>query len=204
MATPMAPPLTPSQIASIDEDRGPTVTIVTSTLIALSTSSVFLRFVARTSRQMKYGLDDWLSIGALLFHMIGYFNALIYIAVHWFIKMSILAFYRRVFTLNIAWFKYAVYGTAVYTSGCLPPAYFWEQYDPSLNPPPEGSCGVNNPALVISSAALNTVGDVVVFALPLAMLWQLNLRQSHKIALIALFTTGAFRHHTFNSIIIRY
>ena len=73
----------------------------------------------------------------------------------------------------------------------FPPAYFWQQYNQSLGTPLEGSCGVNNAALVISSAALNTAGDIAVFALPIAMLAQLNLRRSHKVALIALFTTGA-------------
>lgn len=47
----------------------------------------------------------------------GLFQAMAYIIVHWFIKISILAFYRRVFTLNTQWLKYSVYAITVYTTG---------------------------------------------------------------------------------------
>jgi len=53
-----------------------------------------------------------------------------------------------------------------------------------------GVCAVDNPALVISSSALNTVGDILIFALPIFMLWQLQLKNSHKYALILVFATG--------------
>lgn len=134
--------------------------------------------------------------------------------------MSILAFYRRIFTLNIMWFRYLVYVMAVYTTGWLiacffsalfqwyitpssvnditvligcsfPPSFFYERFNPTLNPPPEGFCGANNAPLVIAGSALNSVGDLIIFALPIGMLWRLQLKRSHKIALILVFATGA-------------
>lgn len=140
--------------------------------------------------------------------------------------MSILLFYRRVFTLNIRWFKYSVYTMAAYTTGwfisCLiavifqwyvqifplspdkgdmfdnvsdyrsvPPSLFWTQYDTELTTPPSGFCGVKYPQFVISSSALNSVGDLIIFALPIAMLWKLQLKRIQKFALFLVFATGA-------------
>ncbi|KAL1863910.1 hypothetical protein Daus18300_008059 [Diaporthe australafricana] len=118
--------------------------------------------------------------------------------------MSILAFYKRIFTLNIRWFKYCIYAMALYTTGwsvgtlfavifqCVPPSLFWTQYNPALSPQPTGFCGVEYPAFVVASSALNSVADVFIFALPLAMLWKLQLRRSQKFGLTFLFATGAF------------
>ncbi|KAI1337121.1 hypothetical protein F5Y15DRAFT_426036 [Xylariaceae sp. FL0016] len=226
--------LTAEQLAMVNEDQGPTVIGVAWFFIAVCTIAVVLRFAARLNRRLPIGLDDYLSLGALVLVIVycvtciisvpygmgkhawatdatkawkiirvGLFNALIYFAAHWFIKMSILAFYKRVFTLRITWFKYSVYATGIYTTGwfiasffaalfqCFPPALFWEQYNISLKSPPSGTCGVKNADLVISSSALNSVGDVVIFALPIAMLWQLQLKKAHKLALILVFATGA-------------
>lgn len=70
----MALQLTPSQISSMGEDRGPTVTIVSSILVALSTASVVLRFISRMNRRVGFGMDDWLSIGALVTRYSGIYT----------------------------------------------------------------------------------------------------------------------------------
>ncbi|KFH47793.1 hypothetical protein ACRE_012880 [Hapsidospora chrysogenum ATCC 11550] len=79
-----------------------------------------------------------------------------------------------------------------YTDDSFPPAFFWEQYNPALDPPPKGSCNAENAPLVISTSALNTAGDIFVFALPLAMLSRLQLNRAKKISLCGVFATGAF------------
>ena len=48
---------------------------------------------------------------------IAYFNALIYFTTHFFLKISILLFYKRIFTLNVKWFKWCVYAMTFYTVG---------------------------------------------------------------------------------------
>lgn len=77
------------------------------------------------------------------------------------------------------------------TTPSFPPAFFWEQYNPTLNPPAKGSCGADNASLVISTSALNTAGDVLVFSLPIAMLSRLQLNRANKISLFGVFATGA-------------
>lgn len=47
----------------------------------------------------------------------GYFLSLTYALTHFFLKMAILFLYIRIFTLNIKWFKYAIYATIFYVSG---------------------------------------------------------------------------------------
>ena len=78
-----------------------------------------------------------------------------------------------------------------YTDDSFPPAFFWEQYNPALDPPPKGSCNAENAPLVISTSALNTAGDILVFALPLAVLSRLQLNRAKKISLCGVFATGA-------------
>jgi hypothetical protein len=152
---PPPPPLTPEQLATFDEDRGPTVVAVSSLFIGLCTIVVGLRFYARLNRRVSFGLDDWLAAASLVFiilysvtciisppyglgrHVwaadptqiwkilrIGLFNALIYFTVHWFIKMSILAFYHRIFTFRITWFKYSVWAVGIYTTAWYISSFF--------------------------------------------------------------------------------
>ncbi|KAF4121950.1 hypothetical protein GMORB2_1790 [Geosmithia morbida] len=135
---------------------------------------------------------------------IGLFNALIYFTTHFFIKLSILAFYKRIFTLRILWFRWCLIAIAIYNGGwfissffaalfqCYPPQYFWEQQNPALAPPPAGTCGAHNAPLVISTSALNTFGDILIFALPLAMLSKIQLNRANKLSLLGVFATGAF------------
>lgn len=61
-----APSLTPSQLATIDENRGSSVIAVSAFFVILCTLSVGLRFVARATRRMGFGIDDYLSLGALV------------------------------------------------------------------------------------------------------------------------------------------
>ena len=67
MATSAATPsLTPAQLATIHENKGTSVIAVSSLFIAVCTMSVGFRFVARATRRMSLGIDDYLSLGALV------------------------------------------------------------------------------------------------------------------------------------------
>ncbi|RYC58004.1 hypothetical protein CHU98_g8200 [Xylaria longipes] len=164
-------------------------------------------YAVTTILAVRYGLGKhiWVTNPAVAYKVIeiGLYNAVIYLAVNWLIKLSILAFYKRVFTLNIAWFRYSVYSCLTFTTGwfigtlfavifqCTPVDFFWSQYNPHLNPRPEGSCTVNSPALVISSSALNSIGDIGILVLPVIMIRQLQLPRQKRIALGLVFATGA-------------
>ncbi|KAI0023076.1 hypothetical protein F4780DRAFT_127176 [Xylariomycetidae sp. FL0641] len=226
--------LTPEQAARMDENRGPTVVAVASLFIGLCTVAVTLRFAARLNRRLKIGLDDWLSVAALVFVIgfcvtcilsvnygmgkhkwavdptqvwkilqIGYFNALINFGARFSIKMSLITLYRRVFTMRIVWFRYALYALTVYVTGvcvggffaamlqCVPPSHFWEKYNPGLATRPEGYCGVDNAALVISTSVFAVVADIILFILAMTMLSQLRLKRPQRLAFILIFGTGA-------------
>ncbi|KAH8651306.1 hypothetical protein BX600DRAFT_516887 [Xylariales sp. PMI_506] len=111
------------------------------------------------------------------------------------IKISILAFYMRIFT--VAKFKYLVWANIIYTLlwaiigwivnilVCKPIQFFWDKTIVG------GTCGSQQ-----LSGALNgsfgAVGDVIILCLPVYMVWQLQLDQRRKIAISMIFLLGAF------------
>lgn len=67
MGSPQMPPdVLAYQLAHKDEDRGPTVIIISCLLLALCTIAVCARFVARRVLKVKVGWDDWLVIPSLV------------------------------------------------------------------------------------------------------------------------------------------
>ena len=74
--------------------------------------------------------------------------------------------------------------------GSSPPAYFWERFNITLDPPARGSCNANTSATVVSTSALNDVSDFVVLVLPVLVLSGLHLNTGKKLALISVFLVG--------------
>ncbi|KAI0146230.1 hypothetical protein GGR57DRAFT_290012 [Xylariaceae sp. FL1272] len=134
---------------------------------------------------------------------VGYINSIINPLARGSIKLSLLFLYRRVFTMNITWFRYTWWALLFYsvshdTAGlfggafqCTPASYFWQRVNPALNPPAKGFCTVNTAALVTASSSLTIVGEVALFIVPLIMLLQLQLRRRQKIGLMLVFGSGA-------------
>jgi hypothetical protein len=50
-------------------------------------------------------------------HQVGFYLSITYTLAHFFIKMSILVFYARIFTLHTTWFKIGIYATMAYVTG---------------------------------------------------------------------------------------
>jgi hypothetical protein len=48
---------------------------------------------------------------------VGFYLSITYTLAHFFIKMSILLFYIRIFTLHITWFRIGIYTTMAYVTG---------------------------------------------------------------------------------------
>ncbi|KAI1456185.1 hypothetical protein F4805DRAFT_476273 [Annulohypoxylon moriforme] len=226
-------PLSPEQEATLHETRGPDVIATVSLFIGLTTVAVALRFASRISRRARIGVDDWLSVAALIV-LIG-FSVLVILAVHrgmgfhdwaisddqWWriiqvewicafvnglvrglVKMTLLFFYRRVFTMNVKWFKYTWYALFCYIIGhtlavvfsavfeCAPPSYAWEEININLDPPAQGHCKIDDFALTTASGALTIAVEVALFILPITMLSQLHLKYPQKIGLMLIFGTG--------------
>ncbi|TAQ88831.1 hypothetical protein B7494_g2827 [Chlorociboria aeruginascens] len=124
-----------------------------------------------------------------------------------FIKLAILTFYSRVFTLRQRAFRIALQIMIIYTIGlgfsgtitlillCNPPRYFWYRaYALNLIPPPfelEGSC-LNNLVTVGLLLAFDLLEDVFLFIMPIFALWGLQMTKRKKFGVFLAFGVGGF------------
>ena len=73
-----------------------------------------LRQGTRSSRCVSYDVPD---VVLTVFVKAGFFLSLVYAIGHWFIKMSILFLYMRIFTTRMRWFNIIIYVCIAYVSG---------------------------------------------------------------------------------------
>jgi hypothetical protein len=109
------------------------------------------------------------------------------------IKISVLHFYKSIFrNQKLAWAVYAVGTlTLMYWLGtvlaafliCQPFAYNWNKMI-------AGHCG-NTLAYYLSTGIVNLLIDVMIVALPLPILWGLQMELSRKVSLSIIFSLGA-------------
>lgn len=112
------------------------------------------------------------------------------------VKTSILILYARLFRTQTfkrvcigVWVFTACWAVAAFTSNilqCTPVSYFWNKAQP-------GHC-IPNALIVIglTNGVLSFVGDLVILALPIPMIWALQINFRRKIALNAIFFIGGF------------
>lgn len=110
-----------------------------------------------------------------------------------FVKLSILHLYTRIFsTHTLVYSAYAIgsitlaYWLSTFLTAfllCTPFAYNWDKLIIG------GHCG-NPSAYYLSTAIVNLLIDVAIVALPLPILWGLQMKTSRKIALTAMFSLG--------------
>ena len=110
------------------------------------------------------------------------------------VKISVLHFYIKVFSTRMLtrcayalgattlayWFSTVLTAFLI----CHPLAYNWDKHE--IN----GHCG-DVPAYYLSTAIVNLLIDVPIVALPLPLLWSLQMKTSKKIALTGIFSLGA-------------
>ncbi|KAI9739973.1 MAG: hypothetical protein M1818_005029 [Claussenomyces sp. TS43310] len=124
-----------------------------------------------------------------------------------FIKLAILVFYSRVFTLLKRGFRIILYIMAAYTIAlgisssitmvflCSPPSFFWYRaYQLNMIKPPytlEGKC-LNNLVTVGLLCILDLVEDVILFVMPIFGLWGLQMAMRKKLGVFLAFSVGAF------------
>ncbi|RFU34878.1 hypothetical protein B7463_g1456, partial [Scytalidium lignicola] len=113
------------------------------------------------------------------------------------IKTSILMFYTRIFRTSRtfrrvalgAWIYTLLWAIAAFFSNmlqCLPVSFFWDKDQP-------GSCLPN--ALItigLTNGVLSFVGDLFILAMPVPMVWKLQIDKRRKLALIGIFLLGGF------------
>ena len=111
-----------------------------------------------------------------------------------FVKMSILCFYRRIFTsrrmfiililtgcFNMAWFLAQFLSVML---SCRPLAFFWNKAIPN------GRC-IDENAVSYGITAASLVMDIIVFCIPIPSLWKIQRSLSQKLGLIGLFATSS-------------
>lgn len=125
----------------------------------------------------------WIDIGAPTYHLslMGY-------------KMSILLLYLRIYRINRP-FRYATYATMfivfsylfsnIWTQlfGCHP---FEKEYNKKI----PGHC-IDYIKADYAYGALNIITDLIIFVLPLPMIWQLHLNLKEKIGISLIFMVGS-------------
>ena len=124
-----------------------------------------------------------------------YVNEILYFTQVFTVKLSILAFYLRLFPGTLV--RRLIWGTIFVTCGfiliydlmvilqCRPVSYYWLGWDKES----EGSCLSIN-ALVWANAASSITLDVWMLALPLSQLKTLQLHWKKKIGVVLMFSVG--------------
>ncbi|GAB1212505.1 hypothetical protein ATERTT37_001644 [Aspergillus terreus] len=173
-----------------DRTKAVSITGVAGGAIALL--AYILRMIARLPCMGgKLGLDDWTMTATILY----FWDELIYLSILPLTKISILCFYLRVFPRKE--FRIATYVVIALNVGylisfvlisvfqCSPLRGAWEHWDGS------GDYKCNNiNAQGWCAAIFNMILDIIVMALPLRELYQLNLSIRKKLYVMCMFSLG--------------
>lgn len=124
--------------------------------------------------------------------------ALVYILCGSCAKISMLIFYRRLSPQR--WFRIFIYTTmgiiVGYTVGIFFSFIFaCQPIEKSYNVLLEGTC-VDQPRLYIVTAVANIVSDVIIFILPMPMVFTLHMRLEQKLGLLFIFGLGSLFVHS--------
>ncbi|KAJ5625503.1 hypothetical protein N7510_001812 [Penicillium lagena] len=207
--------------------RGWQMIEIVSVLVSLCLISVVLRVVARLRRQVGFGVDDYLSMLALVlifgmlvelalwcsiggngahfdtldgqtltnYYKIFLANQFTYFLVCPCIKISIICFYRRVFTTSKKFQHFTfglncligAWGLGIFLAcagQCRPLRAYWDSNV-------EGNC-FDSTLFFIVNQVFNVAMDFVILALPVPMIWNLHRAWQDKLALNGVFALGAF------------
>ncbi|KAK6607138.1 integral membrane protein [Botrytis cinerea] len=122
-------------------------------------------------------------------------------------KLSILAFYHRIFTVRHVTFKWSIYVTSlvslcagiatfiVFVFQCIPVELFWNRIYESLPPPYpvslEGHC-MSATIHVVVPLFFDLGTEIVILVLPVIGVWKLKLPMNKKLGLLTAFSLGIF------------
>jgi hypothetical protein len=122
------------------------------------------------------------------------------------VRMSLLLFFARVFTLTrkwttVYWWVNMVFNvgwvlgaTMFYLFQCWPLDFYWTQWyailELDVHPKPVGNCNGSATDSVTVPLIFGLIGDFALLLLPIFQLWQLQLSLSRKVGLSALFMVG--------------
>jgi hypothetical protein len=170
-------------------------TILATTVVGTALTAVTI------GGTIKHGLgkDLWTLEPKEITTMLLFFEivAVLYFTTLTLLKLSIIFFYMKVFTVHEA--QRLLQGTAIFTAvwglvyvivaifQCRPISYFWTHWD-GLH---EGSC-LNINAITSSNAAFSIALDFWSLGIPLWQLRRLKLHWKKKIGVVLMFAVGTF------------
>ncbi|RDW65716.1 putative integral membrane protein Pth11-like [Aspergillus mulundensis] len=137
-------------------------------------------------------IEDYIHI-----NQIGFIYILVYFLTLPLIKLSILLFYRRLFAF---WIPRALYLCIFLTIGqsvaciitslcaCRPPSHVWRQWVE----PQGGSCVIDMNLFQLVTACINIGTDLLILALPVPLVWRLQMRPLQKGLVVGVFLLGSF------------
>ncbi|KAI9651418.1 MAG: hypothetical protein M1829_003022 [Trizodia sp. TS-e1964] len=201
-------------------DRTPVLLGVLITGVILNVVSVALRLWARRSRRVALQWDDWfmimdmivnLGVWGLLFAMIRmglgkhaiFFNpeiltdylkilyslSILYLTGLTLVKLSILFLYLRIFPQpgfqRMVWLTiglvviYGIGSVFIAANFCFPFDHLWN-----------ANVCFDLVKIAYVNTTLNTALDILIFALPIPLLWKLQVPKGRKAALISIFLAG--------------
>ncbi|CAG8061293.1 unnamed protein product [Penicillium salamii] len=164
--------------------------VITSTCFAfiLSTTAVGFRIISRAINGKGLFLDDWLIILALTL----FTGAILYTGCILFIKLSILALYRRLFptksmkaAVNITSLIVILWAACGILAGCftcIPTEKAW-------HPMIEGGC-MNLSKFYYGLQIPNIATDAIILVMPMPIVWKLPISKAQKTGLSAIFVLG--------------
>ncbi|KAJ5859158.1 hypothetical protein N7534_004435 [Penicillium rubens] len=182
--------------------RGHTYIAVSTALVVLSTVIVGIRVAARVIKS-NLGWDDYaiscsgkpFSVESLNHSECFFANEISYTLLVPTIKVSILLLYRRIFSvpkfqlasllaggLVLAWCL-AVFITVLVQ--CRPISFNWNKNQ-------SGTC-ISAKSFFFGNAISNLLIDVIILALPIPMVLQLQLRLSQKLTILGIFLLGEYK-----------
>ncbi|TGO55973.1 hypothetical protein BOTNAR_0233g00030 [Botryotinia narcissicola] len=182
---------------------GYTTLVICIFFMAFSILAAALRVWTRVVKRAKFGIDDWLLIASVILFFpfcanILYFKSEyaippLYAINVTTIKLSILFFYRRIFTTDsflrnnyiiigicTVWFVVAIIGDLLY---CIPMATFW-------NPEVKGKC-FNFPLYFLVMELVDMLLDIAILCLPLKIILSLHMPLSKRLGILCIFLLGA-------------
>ncbi|KAI1256205.1 hypothetical protein MGN70_002367 [Eutypa lata] len=158
-----------------------------------TTVAVFVRFYFKVFAIKRVNIEDYLALTALA----TFYNTVLYEATMMAIKVAILKDWARIFAprgtrnTTFTWICYVMLGinvvyyiAAILVSSfsCVPHEKIWNRLLP-------GQC-IDAKVVLICSASVNVVSDLLILVLPQKTIWSLRLSTKKKIGISFFFTTG--------------
>ncbi|KAL8646372.1 MAG: hypothetical protein Q9226_006885 [Calogaya cf. arnoldii] len=179
------PPLRPPPDQYRFETRGPAIEAVSAVVIVIMFSVTMARFMLRKFMEgLKFGLDDWLMIPALAF-----------------VKLSITAFNMRLTGLSSRKWMYAHWAFIgilivfilctifLSTFQCRPAKGAWNIM--ATGHLAKSPVCIPDPDISFPLSVIHIVLDFCLLAVPILVLWKIQLPWNTKIRLYILFAAGA-------------